>query len=250
MDKYLIESYKTKRLKDGLKPATTNRELRLISNMLNKAIEWNFLINNPFVGITFLKSNHVPVKFLGVEEIDKLVGFSSMWLRPILIVLRNSGMRTHELLNLKFSDIDFERKTMIVRSLKTNSFRVIPMNQELFDTLVWLRNNCCHPNTNKILPRADHQKVYVFCKLDGNKPDSIKTSFNKACRKAGLKANPHMLRHSFASHLIMNGVDIVTVKELLGHSQISTTMIYAHLSPSYKANTVEKLPWIGKGKFL
>ena len=51
------------------------------------------------------------------------------------------------------------------------------------------------------------------------------------------------LHSTFASHLVMNGVDLVSVKELLGHTQISTTMIYAHLSPSYKANTVEKLPW-------
>ena len=82
---------------------------------------------------------------------------------------------------------------------------------------------------------------------NGDKLASIKHSFYNACQKAGIKASPHMLRHSFASHLVMNGVDIVSVKELLGHTQLSTTMIYAHLSQCYKASTVEKLPW-GKPK--
>jgi len=97
---------------------------------------------------------------------------------------------------------------------------------------------------DKTIIRNDCQKLYVFCKLDRSKIKSIRHSFKKACRKAGIKASPHTLRHSFTSHLVMNGVDLVSVKELLGHSQISTTMIYAHLSASYKASTVEKLPWI------
>jgi site-specific recombinase XerD len=98
----------------------------------------------------------------------------------------------------------------------------------------------------RVLPRADHQKHYVFCIPDGSRTSSITTSSRNACRKAGIKANLHMLRHSFASHLVMNGVDLVSVKELLGHTQISTTMIYSPLSPEYKANTVEKLPWNNK----
>jgi site-specific recombinase XerD len=67
--------------------------------------------------------------------------------------------------------------------------------------------------------------------------------FHNACKKAEIKASPHQLRHSFASYLVMNGIDLVSVKELLGHTQICITMIYAQLPPSYKANRVEKLSW-------
>jgi site-specific recombinase XerD len=113
----------------------------------------------------------------------------------------------------------------------------------LYQTMLWLRDNYPHPNTEKVIPREEYQKEYVFCNPDGSKLDSIKRSFYNVCRKTGIKTSPHVFRHSFASHLVMNGVDLVSVKELLGHSQISTTMIYSHLSPTYKHQTVEKLPW-------
>jgi site-specific recombinase XerD len=243
IDNQMIESFKASRMNDGLKPRAVNRELAVLRFMLNKAVEWKYLKDNPYKGVRMLKPTVEPVKYLTEDQIERLLSAASIHLKPILIVLRNTGMRTHELLNLRFSDIDYSKRTVLVRSSKTNSYRIIPLNQESYQTLLWLRDNFPHPNTEKVLPRADHQKQYVFCNLDGSKLQSIKNSFSKACRKAGIKASPHLLRHSFASHLVMNGADLVSVKELLGHSQISTTMIYAHLSDKYKADTVEKLPW-------
>jgi site-specific recombinase XerD len=190
------------------------------------------------------------VRFLTVEQIDNLLSAANIQLRPILIVLRNTGVRIHELFNLRFNDIDYNNKSMLVRSSKTNNYRIIPMNGELYNTLLWLKDNYPLPSRHNVkaraIPRTDQQKEYVFCRRDGRPLKTIDSAFKNACRKAGIKANLHMLRHSFASHLVMNGVDLVSVKELLGHTQISTTMVYAHLSPEYKANTVEKLPWNNK----
>ncbi len=84
---------------------------------------------------------------------------------------------------------------------------------------------------------------YVFCKHDGAKLTTIQKTWYKCCRRAGIKAYPHLFRHSFASYLVMQGVDLPSVKELLGHTQISTTMIYSHLLQQHKAKAVEKLPW-------
>lgn len=243
IDAQMIEAYKAKRVKDGLKPRSINKELAILRFMLNKAVEWKYLRDTPYKKIRMLKPANNPVKFLTTEEIDKLMECASIWLKPILIVLRNTGLRTHELLNLRFSDINWDKKTLLVRSEKTNNFRVIPMNEELYLVMQWLKDNYPHPNTEKVLPRGESQQGYIFCYPDGSKVEAFKKSFYSACKKAEIKASPHSLRHSFASYLVMNGVDLVSVKELLGHTQISTTMIYAHLSPSYKANTVEKLPW-------
>jgi site-specific recombinase XerD len=243
IDAQLIESYKAKRAKDGLKPRSVNKKLAVLRFILRKGVEWNYLKDSPFRGIRMLKPANNPVKFLAVEEIDKLIEAASIWLKPILLVMRNTGMRTHELLNLKFSDINFETKSILVKSSKTNNFRIIGMNQELYQVLIWLRDNYPHPNTEKVLPREDYQRELVFCKADGSKVEAIKKSFYHACKRAGIKAHPHMMRHSFASYLVMNGVDLVSVKELLGHTQISTTMIYAHLSSHHIAKAVEMLPW-------
>jgi site-specific recombinase XerD len=72
----------------------------------------------------------------------------------------------------------------------------------------------------------------------------IKRAFNNACKKAGLEnVTPHTLRHTFASHLVMAGIDLSTVQRLLGHRDIATTMIYAHLTEDHLARGVEKLKW-------
>ena len=96
--------------------------------------------------------------------------------------------------------------------------------------------------------RHADQKEYLFCLPDGSRVKSIKNSFKKACTRAGIKATPHTIRHTFASHLVMNQVDLVSIKELLGHTSISTTMIYSHISNEHKSNSVSKLPWLINGE--
>jgi len=145
--------------------------------------------------IKLLKVHNQPVKFLTVDEIDRLINTATIWLKPMLLVLRNTGIRQHELFNLRFKDIDFINKTMLVTSNKTNNFRVIPVNHELYQTLLWLNDNYVDPKTLDVLPRQDCQKQYVFCMPNGDKLASIKHSFYNACKKAGIKANPHLFRH-------------------------------------------------------
>jgi len=157
--------------------------------------------------------------------------------------MRNAGMRMGETLNLKFNDIDYDRKRITVVSSKTNNYRFIPMNLELYNMVKWLKLNYINPKNQRVILRQPQQRNYLFCNPDGSKLKSIRTSFSKASGKAGVKATPHSLRHTFASHLVMNGVDLVTVKELLGHNSISTKMIYSHLSEEHKAKSLEKLQW-------
>jgi site-specific recombinase XerD len=160
----MIESYKAKRIQRGLKPRSVNKELSVLRFMLYKAVTWNFLKDTPFKGTRLLKPAKTPVKFLTVEQIEKLIDTASIWAKLILIVFRNTGVRTCELLNLKFSDIDFNNKTLLVRGSKTGDFRVMPMNQELYQVMLWLKDNYPHPNTEKVMPREEHQKnIYSVC---------------------------------------------------------------------------------------
>ena len=236
-----LDNYKSKRVVEGVKNRTINIELYCLSNMLRKAVEWNYLSTKP--KIKFLKEESKPPKYLTEHEIKTLIESSTQWLKPMLTVFLNTGIRRHELFNLKFKYINYARKTLTVRSDKTNDYRLIPMSNELYKTILYLKDNYIHPHTNQSIKRSLNQMEYIFCNLDGSKLQGIRTSFGKACKKAGVSASPHTLRHTFASHLVMNGVDLVTVKELLGHSSISTTMIYSHLSEEHKARSIEKLPW-------
>jgi site-specific recombinase XerD len=144
---------------------------------------------------------------------------------------------------LKLQDADFDNNTLLVRNTKGNDFNFISMNQELRDTLLFLRDNYVAPNS-KITPREKHQMEYFFCSPDGKKIRDFRTSFRNAVRKAGLKGvSPHKIRHSFASHLVMSGADITTIQEILGHKDIATTRIYTHVTGTHKAGALERLTW-------
>ncbi|MGE5445022.1 MAG: tyrosine-type recombinase/integrase [Ignavibacteriales bacterium] len=237
-----IEAYKCRRVNSGLKPSTINGQLAVISDMLQKAVDWGYLPSNPFHGIKMIKVTKQPPKLLTQDEIDRLIDAASLWLKPMLIVLRNTGLRVYELLCLRWADIARDRHCVTARSNKTSNYRLIPMNAELYQILSWLRGNYVTVHGN-VINRQPSQMEYVFCSLDGAKLKTIQKAFYKCCTRAGIKAYPHLFRHSFASHLVMQGVDLPSVKELLGHTQISTTIIYSHLSQQHKANAVGKLLW-------
>jgi site-specific recombinase XerD len=241
-----VEKYKSKRLSDGLQSVTINRELTVLRFMLRKAHEWKYVDIMP--AINTLKVPNKPVRFLSQEDIKRLLDSSTPWLRPMIIVLRNTGIRVGELLRLRLNDIDMDNKLILVRSTKTNNYRMIPINSELENILKWLSLYHVEPRHFKVSLRKGKQFEYLFCHNDGSRVKCIRHSFNNACNRAGIKATIHILRHSFASHLVMNGVDLVSIKELLGHSSINTTMIYSHISNEHKINTVSKLPWLNNGE--
>lgn len=242
IDNKSIEDYKSQRKSKGLSTSSINRELTVLSVMLKKAVQWNYLNRIPVISILALPKR--PPRYLSLDEMNTLLDCSTEWLRPILIILRNTGMRIGEVLQLRFKDIDLVNNLILVRSQKTKNYRVIPINCELREILEWLHKYYVHPNTMQISIRHANQRSYIICHPDGTKVKCIKNSFNKACKRAGIESTIHMIRHTFASHLVMNQVDLISIKELLGHSSISTTMIYSHVSRDYKDKTVARLPWV------
>jgi integrase/recombinase XerD len=142
--------------------------------------------------------------------------------RIILTLIYSAGLRGQEVINLKISDIDFERKTIHIRQSKYKKDRVVPLSDYIAKGL------------NKYLS-IEHPHLFLF---NGKEPDGrysakglswvMREALKRAC--INKPVNLHSLRHSYATHLLEEGVNIITLKELLGHAEVSTTMIYLHVA--------------------
>jgi integrase len=168
------------------------------------------------------------LRFLEKEEIDRLLVNSPQHLRGIVIVALNTGMRKGEILSLKWRDCDFQRGLIRLTNTKNNESRTLPMNETVKITLIDVRK---HPDS-----------PFIFTNKVGKPYGDIKKSFLSAVEKAGIMDfHFHDLRHTFASHLVMSGVDLNTVRELLGHKSLAMTIRYSHLSPDHKRRAVDLL---------
>lgn len=239
-----IEAYKVQRL-EQVTASTVNREISCITNMFNKAVEWEYLRESPAARVKKLKTGVRHFRYLSHEEMEKLLDACRQSPNPQLYVFvttaLNTGMRLGELTALEWKDVDFKQGTIRVDNkedhhTKNYEPRTIPMNIQLIEVL------SKHPR------RLDSS--YVFARKDGEKFRKMRTSFENAVKRAGIPhVRFHDLRHTFASHLVMGGVDIRTVQELLGHKDIRVTMRYAHLGPDHMKNAVRVLDRVrGEGK--
>jgi len=214
-----IESYKVERLGKQIKPATINRDLALVSSMLNRAREWGRLIRpNPCANMRKLRENNERLRFLYKEEITRLYEACHGELLVFVIFAINTGCRRGEMLALTWQDIDIQRRQIHIRDSKSGKGRVIPMNETVRNLILSLKKQPDSPN--------------IFSSYH-------REAFEAALEKAEINdASMHTLRHTFASHLVMSGVDLVTVSKLLGHATIQMTMRYSHLSPEHQAKAV------------
>ena len=138
-------------------------------------------------------------------------------------------MRRGEILNLKWPDVDLKNRIITVQESKSGKTRTIPIDDTLFGTLRVLSSRL--------------QRGYVFISpRTGNRWVDFKKQFHAAVNSAEVEDfRFHDTRHTFASHLVMAGVDIKTVQELLGHTTLTMTMKYAHLAPDHRARAIRIL---------
>ncbi len=142
--------------------------------------------------------------------------------RIVLTLIYSAGLRGQEAINLKISDIDFERKTIHIRQSKYKKDRIVPLS------------NVISKGLKKYL---EVEKPYIWL-FNGKEPDGrysvrgLSWVMRETLKKTNISktVNLHSLRHSYATHLLEQGVNIVTLKELLGHAEITTTMIYLHIA--------------------
>ena len=229
---HIIEEYKQRRIA-LVKPLTVNVELKVLKAIYNFAIKCRCARENPVNKVTFYRETEKKPRFLRKEEIEHLLQ-NSDGLYPVLYTSLKTGLRKGELINLTWDNVDFQRRRIAVESkqdwcTKTGNSREIPVADDLLTVL-------------RDLPRACD---YVFLNTNGKKYGYHLTErIKRLAKRIGLASlTLHTLRHSFISHLVMSGVDLVTVKELAGHSDIKTTMRYAHLAPEHLRKSIGKLPY-------
>ena len=261
-----VERFKSARLKSGRKPATVNRDLDRIRSVYSRAVEWGFLTDHPFKAVKRAKgADDSRVRYLTAEEEARLRealakreaarrasrdrhnawhaergsegraqwpknGFTDH-LAPLVLVAMNTGLRRGELFGLSWADVNLPGKLLTVTAgnAKSRKARHVPLNAEAADVLTrWKRQGS---KSGLVFPGAGGGRM---------------TNINKSW--AGLTADAklpdfrfHDLRHHFASRLVMAGVDLNTVRELLGHADIAMTLRYAHLAPDKLADAVAKL---------
>lgn len=222
-----VEVYKCRR-REKLSSASVNREISCIKHMFTKAIEWDYISENPLRSVMKLKEPPGRTRYLNSEEEKRLLKCCNGHTKHIVIMALNTGMRRGEILNLKWSDIDLRNRTITIYKSKNNEVRTIPINSQLMISLVEMGSQ---------LPDQ-----YVFSNDDGNAFTTIKKGFRAALKRAGIaNFRFHDLRHTFASKLVMAGADIRTVQQLLGHKDIRMTMRYSHLSTDHLRDAVRLL---------
>ena len=266
-----IERIKSARLRKGRKPATVNRDLDRIRGVLSRAVDWHFLPEHPLRSVKRAKGgDDSRVRYLTTDEGRALRtalaareaqrrksresgnawceqrggegrpmwpadGFTD-YLMPMVLVALNTGMRRGELFSLDWQSVNLERAmvTVTAGNAKSRKARHIPLNAESHDVLTrWGKQR--------------GRKGLVFPSPEGGRLTNINKSWDGIVTDAELSDfRFHDLRHDFASKLVMAGVDLNTVRELLGHADIAMTLRYAHLAPDKLADAVarigEKIP--------
>lgn len=250
---WVVEKWRAARLKKGVAPATLNRDVTALKAALAKAVEWGMLDAHPLSRMVkpLKVDTKGVVRYLEADEEKRLRDALAAAegnslsrahdLRPMVLVSLHTGLRFGELCALTWGDIDLKRDILTVRGseAKSGTTRHIPLNSEAKSELERWRERCEAKG-------GDVEKTdFVFPGRNGQRTEA-KTAWAALLKAAKVKNfRWHDMRHHFASKLVMAGVDLNTVRELLGHADIKMTLRYSHLAPEHKAAAVAKLIVVG-----
>ena len=217
---------------NNLSTKTLAHRLTVINSFYNYLLSENIISINPCYSINMPKIPSKLPEVLSEEEVDKLLDINlvdkySYRNKAMLELLYATGMRASELTNLKLNNIDLD--SCIVRIMgKGSKERIVPIN----DTTIKYLNIYINNYRKEILNKKDSEYLFISNALKPITRQGLFKIIKKECIRAGIKKNvyPHILRHSFATHLLNHGANIRTIQELLGHEDITTTEIYTHLS--------------------
>lgn len=267
LNSWIVEKWRTERLKAGRKPATINRILAPLIAACGRAKEWKLIEENPLAGIKPLaqpKADAERVRYLSDDEDAALrkallerderkragrqsgnawreergqellpaIGEYADALTPLVTLSLNTGARRGELFSMRWSDVDLGARMITIRAAtaKGNKTRKVPLNNEALRVLkAWKK-------------QTGGGDALVFPGLRGGRLTDVKKAWKALLEAASIQAfRWHDMRHDFASKLVMRGVDLNVVRELLGHADLTMTLRYSHLSPAKLADAVSRL---------
>lgn len=225
----MIEQFTADRRKAGKALATINRELSVLSKVFTLAMRLNEAESNPCQKVERFALDNQRVRYLSEDEEQRL--FDAMGdddlLKNIVTLLLHTGMRRGEIFGLKWFDVDFERGMLQVRKTRTKLNRTVPMNSRV----------------REVLARQPKSSEYVFTSpRTGSRLVDLKKGFNEARLAAGIPDfQLRDLRHSCATRLSDCEEELVTVADILGHTDIRMTRRYSHAMHERKRQALEKL---------
>jgi integrase len=263
---WMAEKWRAEQLKSGKSKATINRDMAALKAALSKAVEWGLIDSHPLAKLKPIKGDRLTkVRYLSKDEEARLrealtardnklkAGRASanQWRRarsydlypdltnctyadhltPMVLLSLNTGLRRGEVFSLTWHCVNFQAKTLTVEgtTAKSGQTRHIPLNDEALSVL-------------KAWRKQTQGEGLVFPGKDAKRLDNVRKSWAGVLNAAKIASfRWHDLRHDFASKLVMAGVPLNTVRDLLGHADLTTTLRYAHLAPDHRAQAVALL---------
>ena len=235
-----IRSYAAKIFSRGLGPRSIQRRLSGIRSFMNYLLREGLIKTNPANGVKTPKAPKRLPNVLDVDQINQLLNITetnpiSLRDKAILELLYSSGLRLSELVNLNPIDLNLKDKSLMVMG-KGGKTRLLPIGKKAMEAISqWLV-------VRSQLAKIDEEALFVSTKGDRLGQRAIQARITHWGKKNGIQQGvyPHLLRHSFATHLLEASGDLRAVQELLGHKAISTTQIYTHLDFQHLAETYDK----------
>jgi integrase/recombinase XerC len=236
-DHTIIRSWIVSLLQNNLEARSVNRKIACLRSYYKFLLRQGQISQNPMLKVTAPKAGKKLPAFLPKETMQQLFEqiefpdtFEGWRDKTVLELLYGTGMRLSELIGLQENSIDFHQKTIRVLG-KGQKERILPLNASLEVCLhIYLKYKALEFQDNKqaaLLVTIKNQPLYpkLVYRIVKNYTGMVTTSQHR---------NPHMLRHTFATHLLDNGADLNAIKDLLGHSSLAATQVYTH-------NSIEKL---------
>jgi integrase/recombinase XerD len=241
VNKPMIESYKHMRVEET-RPRRIHRQINLeilcLSAMWKWAYENGKCVEEP-IRMQKLPYRRPLPETLSRAEIMALLDNSTPYHRAMLLTLYHGGLRRKEMASLRTQDVNMDRRYIRVLG-KGGKMRIVPMTDMLHKALAPMFDQ----RMRKHLDSIGHDSTLVFPSLrTGKRLTDLRRAIWGAMDRAGIKkrVTPHMMRHSFATHLLEADKDLRTIQELMGHEEITTTQIYTHVSEIRKRNAIDAL---------